>query len=612
MSPRPHPRFALGAALALVCLSAAPVRADPLSDLVDRYVAWRGGSAFERLTSVHESGALETGGLKGTFETWTERGGRQRTQYDLDVVKQTSVIDAARSWDTSPSGQVENAADADITDSVREAALEFGDALRGRDGAQTVLRSSETRDGRAWSVVRVSFGTEDAYDVLIDPTTGELGGMRVNENRKVRFESFSDWRVVDGVRMPFLQTVKTDVPGGDFTAHIDKMELNRAFPGDLFARPGAVRRATFANGASGTGWIPFEFFGGNRIYFPAKVNGHEMIVLLDSGADSSVIDKTYAATLGMNPKGGVTGAGAGGYEQVGVIDNVTVEVGDLRLGPLTIGALDLASVGKRIGHPLPFVLGDELFNELAVDIDFANRRIAFRDPAHLEKPTGAVEIPLKRVQGIRATPVSVEGGPPTDFDFDIGNGSPLLVFPAYEEAHHLLDGRRTSQALGGAVGGYHAETTTTVRRLTFAGVEFKDVPAVFTPASNSGVNSNLTLGNVGLPIIDRFHVIVDFSHDRAWLTPDPERIGAAFVKDRLGLSIVPKDTDMAVEFVSPGSPAEAVGFKAGDHITRIDRKPQAAWPSEALRSLGQEPTGTMVEFTLADGTVRRVKLADYF
>ena len=612
MSPLPKTRLIQVAALALACFSAAPACADTLSDLVDRYVAWRGGPTFEHLTSVHETGTLETGGLKGTFEAWSERAGRQRTQYDLGVVKQTSVVDAARSWDTSPSGQVENAPDADVVDSLRDAALQFGDALRGRDGAKAMLSPSEARDGRSWSVVHVAFGTEDAYDVFIDPNTGELGGIRVNENRKGRFEGFGDWRVVDGVRMPFLQTVKSDLPGGDSTARIEKMELNHAFQADLFGRPGVVRRAGFANGATGTGWIPFEFFGGNRIYFPAKVNGHAMIVLLDSGAESSVIDRAYAATLGMNPKGGITGAGAGGYEAVGVIDNVTVEVGDLRLGPLTIGALNLAPVGKRIGHPLPFVLGDELFNELAVDIDFAHRRLAFRDPAHLEKPAGAVEIPLKRVEGIRATPVSVEGGRPTDFDFDIGNGSPLLIFPAYEEAHHLLDGRRTSQALGGAVGGYHAETVTTVRRVTFAGVDFKDVPAVLTAATNSGVNSNLTLGNIGLPIIDRFHIIVDFSHDRAWLTPDPEQIAAPFVRDRLGMSIVAQDADLAVEFVSPGGPAEAMGFKAGDLITQIDRKPEAAWPAETLRALAQEPAGTIVEFTLSDGTVRRVRLADYY
>jgi hypothetical protein len=600
------------AVVALLAAGALPARADQLSDLVDRYMAWRGGAAFERVASVHETGTLETGGLKGSFESWAERRGRQRVQFDLGVVKQTSVVDGARSWDTSPSGQVENAPDADVTDSLRDAALEFGDALRGRDGAHATLLAPETRDGRTWSVVRVTFGTEDTYDVFLDPRTGELGGVRVKENRKGRFEGFGDWRLVDGVRMPFLQTVTSEIPNDDSTVRIDKVELNHSFQADLFARPGPVRRASFAKGAASTGWIPFEFFGGNRIYFPAKVNGHDMIVLLDSGAESSVIDRTYAASLGMKPKGGFAGAGAGGYDTVGVIDDVTVEVGDLTLSHLTIGALDLASVGKRIGHPLPFVLGDELFNELAVDIDFKHRRIAFRDPARLEKPKGAAEIALKRVQGIRATPVSVEGGPPTDFDFDIGNGSPLLIFPAYEEAHRLLDGRRTSQTLGGAVGGYHAETVATVKRFDFAGVTFTDVPAVFTPPNSSGVNSNLTLGNVGLPIIDRFRVLVDFSHDRAWLTPEPDLIAQAFAKDRLGLTVDPKDGGFVAVFVSPGSPADKAGLKVGQRIETIDGKGSAALSIGALRDLASEKPGRAVTVTLEGGRTVALVLADYF
>ena len=69
---------------------------------------------------------------------------------------------------------------------------------------------------------------------------------------------------------------------------------------------------------------------------------------------------------------------------------------------------------------------------------------------------------------------------------------------------------------------------------------------------------------------------------------------------------------MSVEFVSPGSPAEAVGFKTGEHVVLIDRKPRAAWPREALAALARQAAGTVVEFTLADGTLRRVRLADYF
>ncbi|HWE45164.1 MAG TPA: aspartyl protease family protein [Caulobacteraceae bacterium] len=601
----------LCAVLVLAFGAALPARADQMSDLVDRYVAWRGGAAFEHLTSVHATGKLETAGLSGSIEVWSERNNRQRTDLDLGVFKTTAVV-ADPAWDITASGQIANLSDAEVRYARRDGALRFADALRGRGGATDRYLGTETRDGRTWGVIRVSFGDEDTYDAFIDPASGELDGLRVMEDRRGRFERFSDWRLVDGVRMAFVETTTAEVKTDDSTVRFGAISLDNSFQNALFRRPETLRASPFKGGATSTAWIPFEFFGENRIFFPARVNGRDTVVLLDSGAEASVIDKTYASQIGLVSEGTLTARGAGGTDSAGVIKDVTIEIGGVVLDKLAIVAIDIAPVGARIGHPLPFVLGGEVFNEFAVDIDFAHRRLAFRDPAHLQKPAGAVEVPLKAVQGIRAVPVSVEGGPETMFDFDLGNGSPLLVFPAYADPHGLLNDRRLSMAMSGAVGGVHPEDEATIKRLRFAGVDFHDVPTVFPGASNAGLNSNLSLGNVGLPIIDRFHVIVDFPHDRAWLTPDAERVAQPFAKDRLGLSIVPHDADLAVEYVSPGSPAEAMGFKIGDRITEIDRSPKAAWPSDSLRTLAQQPAGTVVEFTLGDGSVRRVRLEDYF
>lgn len=601
--------FLIALALTIV---AGGANADDLSTLVARYDAWRGGAAYEHLRSMHSKGEVSVAGLKGTVETWVERGGRQRSDVDLKILKQTTVVAGAQSWDTTTSGQIENAPEGPVRAAVREAALQFGDALHGRDGARVSLIAGETRDGRAWSVVHVTFGDEDAYDVLIDPTSGELGGYRIVEDRKRRFEGFGDWRVVDGVRVPILMTVRSEIAGQDSDVRLSTVDLNGAYDAKVFARPEAVHRAVFRNGAHSTGWIPFEFFADNRIFIPVKVNGHEVVAVLDSGAETSAADKAWAASNGLNAAGSVTARGTGGVDTAGLANGVTVEIGDLRLNDLTVGIFNLAPIGQRIGHPLPFILGGDIFNETAVDIDFAHRRIAFRDPQAMAKPDDAVELPLKQAQGIRTVPVSVENGPAVQFDFDLGDGSPLLIFPAYYQAHDLLKDRRTSQRLGGAIGGVHPETVATIRKLSLANVDFTDIPTTFPAPDNKGVDSNLSVGNVGMPIIDRFHAVIDFSHDRVWLTPDAERIHAPFVRDRLGLSLLRKDGAFEVEFVSPASPADAAGLRAGQRIRLVDRKPPEVWSDADIASLGAGPSGTLVEFTLADGSVKRVKLADYF
>lgn len=602
---------AIAAAILLLC-AALPARADEMSRVVDRYVAWRGGAAFDQLQSVHMRGTVDTAGLHGMGETWVDRSGRQRLDMDLGVLKQTQVVDPGRSWDIAPSGQVETLAQSDRQSNARYQALLFPDTLRGRGGATASLLAPEVREGRPWAVLRVTFGDADTYDVFIDPATGALGGFRIMEDRRGRFESFGDWRMVDGVRMPFLLTTKTDVPGGDQTITVTSMAINQAIPADRLSRPDPVHMAVFQGGATSTGWIDFDFQGGDRIFFPAKINGHDVDVLLDSGAGVSAIDKGFAASIGVASKGGFTAPGTGGIDTTGFVGGVEIQIGDLTLHGVNAATFDLAPIGARMGHPLPFVLGDEVFNELAVDIDFAHHRIAFRDPASLEAPAGAVEIPLRRIFGNRSVPVSVEGAAPVEFEFDLGNGAPLEIDPAYYQSHDLLAGRRTSQQMGGGVGGFHAETIASLRHFAFAGVDFADVPATFTPDTLSGSNSNVVVGNIGLSVLARFRLIIDYAHDRLYAAPYADAASAPFARDRLGLSLVKGDGGFSVEFVAPGSPAQGAGFKAGERISHIDGKPALAWSDAALTQLRYAAAGSSLTFTMADGAVKKVQLANFY
>ena len=594
-----------GPIVSLLLLS-VPAHADDLSQVVDRYLSWRGGAAFENLTSVHEKGDLRDGGLQGHGELWAERGGRSRMDTDLGPLKQTQTVDGASSWDISPSEQLETLSLADHLSNFRSVALQFSDVMRGRGGAKVALAGTETRDGRAWAVVRIGFGDEDVYDAFIDPSTGELGGFRIMEDRQSRFEHYGDWRWLQGVRMPFLHTTDDDT-----REVLTTIELNRPLPPRLLRRPTLPRKATFRDGSTSTGWIKFELFGGNRIFFPVKVDGRTTMALLDSGATVSSVDKAWAKSIGLASQGGFAGAGTGGVDTFGFVHGVDVDIGNLRLDKLTIGSFDFSRVAKSIGRPVPFVLGDEVFNELLVDIDFAHQRIAFRELPAPNASEAGVEVPLWRVKD-RAVPVSIEGAPSVPFEFDIGSGSPLQIFPSFEAKHHLLDTRPTSQTWFGGVGGYSPMKVAEVRRFDFAGVKFPAAPAVFTPDIRSGANSNVVQGNLGLPVYARFHLLIDFAHDRLWATPNAAADATPFPKDRLGLYMTPKANLLEVSLVSPGSPAARSGLKKGDSVATINGLPASAWTPTALRSLREEPAGSGVTVVLATGDVRRMVRTDFY
>lgn len=64
----------------------------------------------------------------------------------------------------------------------------------------------------------------------------------------------------------------------------------------------AVRRSyAFSGRASSTLWRPFDFWRRNQIFLTGTFNGRRTEMLLDSGAESSVVDLSLAGEVGLTP-----------------------------------------------------------------------------------------------------------------------------------------------------------------------------------------------------------------------------------------------------------------------------------------------------------------------
>ena len=225
----------------------------------------------------------------------------------------------------------------------------------------------------------------------------------------------------------------------------------------------ANQTASFAGGASSSGWVDYIPTANLGIFVPVKINGHEAIGWLWGGPSS--IDRTYAASIGLRPA----------TDSASSLSGVDVQVGDLTLKNATAkpDELQAKAYAQIIGHPVDFRLGEEVFNQLAVDIDFAHHRVRFRDPNTVTKPAGAIEVPVIEMDSERVVPLSVDGAAPEQFELELGNTiGPLLVTPGYAESHKLLEGHPTSQRLSGRF----IETVVSIDHLGFAGVDFPHAP----------------------------------------------------------------------------------------------------------------------------------------
>ncbi|MDG2521760.1 aspartyl protease family protein [Caulobacter segnis] len=597
-------------AAAAVCALGLPAvaQADARSDAVARYVAWRGGSAFEKADGLLVKGVTDNGRFKGALERRIEPG-RTLEKFNLGSATTHRAFIGDSGWTVSLSGQVETASKGAAQQAANRRLALFDDALR---GDKLSLQPDETFDGKTVQVLRASFDERDRYDLLIDPATGALIADRLVESGQSTLTRYDDWRTVEGVRIAFKEVQQIADDPFKTTITLTSADLNPKADAKAFARPTPKQIFAFADGKTATAPMGFEFYLGSRIYIPATINGAQTHVLLDSGAEATVLDKAFAESIGLKASAIVPAAGTGGRDVAELASGVTIRIGDMTLRDITVALMDLKPIADMIGRPLPVILGKEVFNELVVDLDFASKTIAFQDPAKFTPKPGAVPVPVTSTGGIHAIPASLEGGEPVLFDFDLGNGGPLLVFPGYWKPRGMLADRPTSKSLSGAIGGLKTRSVATVKTLTLAGVTFRDIPAVFGDEDGSALDATHTQGNIGMPILNRFDLTTDYPRNRLLLKPRAEAVALPFTKDRSGLVPQLKDGGFVLAMVSPGSPAETAGLKAGQVITAVEGKPAAELGVAGLSKLRTAPAGMPLKLTLSSGETVNLILKDYY
>jgi predicted aspartyl protease len=342
--------------------------------------------------------------------------------------------------------------------------------------------------------------------------------VRITEKGQTRFEHYSDWRMVGAVRVAFTTRIETGDLGVQ-TLHMKAAEVDPSLDPTLFTRPQGASRISFADGAASTGWIDFAPSGDDRVYLPVTVQGQAMTAIFDTGATASAVDAGLLTLLQRSARGSFPVPGENGVGAAGVASDIDLGVGALTLHGLSVAALDIASMKAKSGEPWTAILGDEVFNEAIVDLDFPHRRVAFHAPGNYQPPAGAVRVALARDGEDRLVPVSLDGEPAALFVMDTGFNGNLRIAPSLASRQKLLEGKASQAVTIGAIGGEAAGSIAYVGRVSLGGVSFDGVPALFSNTWPSASYTDRVEGLLGLGLLSHFRVIVDWPHDQLFLIP---------------------------------------------------------------------------------------------
>ena len=264
--------------------------------------------------------------------------------------------------------------------------------------------------------------------------------------------------------------------------------------------------------------IPFSFDQA-RIMVSVNVNGSEPLDLLfDTGADATVIStKTLAKGVTARVDGTQSHQGFGGTSISQSASDNTIELAGIRWTHEPI----LWTDGPVIAGD--GILGAHVFEDKVVEIDFDRRLLIVHDALPSNAAT-FTELPMQglgRTFSIETSLAGARSSGTVPVFFDSGFAGALMVYHASDQAMGLratLSRVGRSFTSGTGRGGINCDVLV-LPELSIAGRTFKDLPIhVEDPGTNAP--SGYEGGVLGMDVIKRFNLILDYPRDRAYFSPN--------------------------------------------------------------------------------------------
>lgn len=341
----------------------------------------------------------------------------------------------------------------------------------------------------------------------------------------------------------------------------------------------------------------------NLLLVDVAVNGGEARpFILDTGASGTVVDAAAAEVEPDAERGAVTMRGAGGEEELALVQLDSLALGGARLLGPTVALGDLAPLRQLVGADVAGVLGYDFLRHFVVKVDYENSLVTFYEPASFADPAGVAFIPAETGSGHPIVEMAV-GGHRGLFVVDLGNPGPIILDGGYVAEHDLIaEADAKLPALMRGAGGPKATEAWVVRMGEATIGPYKVAgPIVVLPAAADAVPlcGDDLVGNAGWEVLSRFTFYVDYPGDRLGLAPSA-RFDAPFDYDRTGLLLQYAGDHYVVAEVAATSPAAAV-LAVGDKVVAIDGKAVAEVPPPAWARLRSQPAGTALKLTVERG-----------
>lgn len=379
------------------------------------------------------------------------------------------------------------------------------------------------------------------------------------------------------------------------------------------------------------------------VLVPVEVNGTELIFLLDTGMNSTIIFSLEARDS-LKIKNATTiylrGMGAGkplrGLKSL----HNTMKLGEAVSRDETIYIVDeeVTGLSGRLGVEVNGIMGYEFFKNFIFEFNYSREFMKVYEPSAYKyrKCRRCVILPLsfrKNKPFVRALLNNEGEEKEVDLLLDSGSGDAIWLFATASTGIQIPD-KSFKDFLGFGISGSVYGERSRIKSLSLGSYKLEEVTTSFPDSLyiKDAINFEERDGSLGGQLLKRFHWVLDYKGQTLRIKPNShfntpfeynmsgvivEHNGYSIVKSEVrppafsieegehgGIevysSVRPVKFSLAPEFriaeIRPDSPAEVAGLQAGDIILKINGRPAHKFSLDKIANI----------FTSRDG--RKIKL----